>query len=108
MEQDLYLELNLRSDWSEFMSKAIKYVYDANPFYVHWKKHFCPNCKKKLGLRYVSKIVNSNSEEANKYDFSVGDTFLVGDVEFRTRYFHCLNCQHDFTFREIKKHERRK
>ena len=24
------------------MKKAIKYIYDANPFYVHLKKHVCP------------------------------------------------------------------
>ena len=58
------------------MRKAIKYVYDANPFYVHWKKHFCPKCEQKLELRYISKIVNSKSAEAKYYDFSVGDTFL--------------------------------
>lgn len=58
------------------MKKAIKYIYDANPFYVHWKKHVCPKCGSKVELRYVSKIVNSKSPEAKDYDFSVGDTFL--------------------------------
>ena len=90
------------------MRKAIKYIYNANPFYVHWRKHFCPNCKKKLELRYVSKIVNSNSEEAKNYDFSVGDTFLVGDVEFRTRFLHCSDCRLDISFQEMRKYERRK
>ena len=90
------------------MKKAIKYVYDANPFYVHWKKHFCPKCGKKLELRYVSKIVNSKSPEAEKYDFSVGDTFFVGDVEFRTRYFFCNVCQTSISFQEIKKYEKSK
>lgn len=90
------------------MRKAIKYIYDANPFYVHWKKHFCPQCRKKLELRYISKIVNSKSPEALEYDFSVGDTFFVGDVEFRTRYFHCSNCKIDISFQEMKKYERRK
>ena len=47
------------------MRKAIKYIYDANPFYVHWKKHFCPKCGNKLELRYISKIVNSNSPLAS-------------------------------------------
>ena len=88
------------------MRKAIKYVYDANPFYVHWKKHFCPKCEKKLELRYISKIVNSKSKEAKYYDFSVGDTFFVGDVEFRTRYFYCANCHLDISFEEMKKHEK--
>lgn len=80
----------------------------ANPFYVHWKKHFCPKCGKKLELRYISKIVNSKSSEAKDYDFSVGDTFFVGDVEFRTRYFHCANCHLDISFKEMKKYEKSK
>ena len=58
------------------MKKAIKYIYDANPFYGHWKKYVCPKCGSKVELRYVSKIVNSKSPEAKDYDFSVGDTFL--------------------------------
>ncbi len=88
------------------MRKAIKYIYDASPFYVHWKKHFCPKCGNRLELRYTKKIVNSKSPEAKDYDFSVGDTFFVGDVEFRTRHFYCANCRLDFSFNEIKKHEK--
>ena len=89
------------------MRKAIKYIYEANPFYVRWKKHFCPKCRKKLELSYTSKIVNSNSPEAKFYDFSVGDTFFVGDVEFRTRCFHCATCQLNISIKEMKKHEKR-
>lgn len=58
------------------MRKSIKYIYDANPFYAHWKRHFCPKCGKKLELQYISKIVNPKSPKAKDYDFSVGDTFL--------------------------------
>ena len=87
---------------------AIKYIYDANPIYVHWKKHFCPKCRDKLEIRYISKFVNSKSPEAKDYDFSVGDTFITGDVEFRIRHFHCVNCQFDISFKEMKKHERSK
>jgi len=90
------------------MKKAVKYVYDANPFYVHCKKHFCPKCGNKLDLRYVSKIVNSKSPEAKNYDFSVGDTFFVGDVEFRTRYFFCNGCQSSISFQDMKKYEKGK
>lgn len=90
------------------MRKAIKYVCDSNPFYVHLKKHFCPQCGKKVELRYFSKIVNSKSPEAKDYDFSVGDTFFVGDVEFRTIYFYCSNCRFDISFQEMKKHEKKR
>jgi len=44
--------------------------------------------------------------EAKNYDFSVGDTFLRGDVEFRTEYFHCPNCQLDISIEEMKKYEK--
>ena len=90
------------------MKKAVKYIYDANPFYVHFKKHFCPNCHKRLQISYVSKIVNSKSSEAKKYDFSIGDTFLVGDVEFRIKCFHCIDCRLDISFQEMKKQEKSK
>ena len=84
-----------------------KYINNAI-FYTLFKKHYCPNCNKRLRLVKKSKIVNSNSPEAKDYDFSVGDTFFVGDVEFRTRYFHCANCQLDISFREMKKYEKSK
>ena len=90
------------------MKKAIKYISDANPFYVHLKKHVCPKCGGKVELRYVSKIVNSKSPEAKDYDFSVGDTFFVGDVEFRIRCFYCPNCMLDISFPEMKKIEKSK
>ena len=90
------------------MRTAIKYIYDANPFYLHLKKHFCYNCGNKLELRYNSKIVNSKSPEAKNYNFSIGDTFLIGDVEFRTRYFYCTNCHLDISVKEMKKHEKKK
>lgn len=88
------------------MKQAIKYIYNANPFNVHCKKHICPKCDSKVELRYVSKIVNSKSPEAKDYDFSVGDTFFVDDVEFRTRYFYCPQCLLNISFQEMKKFEK--
>lgn len=72
------------------------------------EKAFCPKCGNKLELRYASRIINSKSPEATDYDFSVGDTFFVGDVEFRIGYFHCPNCQLDISFKEMKKYEEHK
>lgn len=106
MVQDLYLGLSLHNERGLTMKKAIKYVYDANPFYVHCKKHFCPKCGNKMDLRYVSRIVNSKSPESNNYDFSVGDTFFVGNVEFRTRFFFCNGCQSCISFKDMKKYEK--
>ena len=88
------------------MKNAVKFVYDATPFYLYLKKHFCPICGNKLELRFVSKIVNSKSPEAKDYDFSNGDTFFTGDVEFITRCFHCLNCKVDISVKDMKKYEK--
>lgn len=88
------------------MKTAIKYICNANPFYLYLKKHFCPVCKKNVELRYNSKIINSNSPEAKNYDFSVGDTYFVGNVEFRTRFFYCCNCNREISFKEMKQYEK--
>lgn len=90
------------------MRSAVKNIYDASPFYLHCRKHFCPQCGKLLELKLSSKIVNSKSEEAKNFDFSVGDTFYVGDVEFRMRYFHCAECKMDISVKEMKEHEKHK
>lgn len=45
--------------------------------------------------------------EAKDYDFSVGDTFFVGDVEFRTRYCYCPNCLLNVSFQKMKKINRK-
>lgn len=90
------------------MKKPIKYIYDCNPFYIRFKKHFCPKCGERLELRYNSKVVNSKSPEAKKYDFTLGDTFLVGDVEFRTSYFHCVNCQLDVSCKKMNRRKKKR
>lgn len=72
------------------------------------KNTFVLNVGGKLELLYISEIVNSYSSEAKDYDFSVGDTFFVGDVEFRTRYFHCPKCLLDISFQEMKRFEKDK
>lgn len=90
---------------NELERKAFKYIYDANPVWVHCKKHFCPECGSRLKLRKFRKTVNSRSPEAKDYDFSVGKKFLVGDVEFRTMSFYCPECEQDILFKEMKKYE---
>ncbi len=88
------------------MKNAVKYICNASPFYVHCKKHVCPKCGSKVELRYISESVNSKSPEAKGYDFSVGDTFLVGDVEFRTRCFYCPKCMINISFQEMQRFEK--
>jgi len=52
------------------------------PVFTYLKKHYCPQCGHRLKVITVSKVVNSDSTEAYKYDWSYGDLFLEGNVEF--------------------------
>ena len=83
----------------------IKYIYDKNPFYVHFKKHYCPKCNCIMKTKYYSKIINSNSPEAKFYDFSLPDAKLTGDVEFRKSLFYCPSCNLEVSFEEMKRIE---
>lgn len=89
------------------MKTAVKYISDAGLFYVRFKKHFCPKCGNKLTVGYISEIVNSKSPEAKNYDFSNVDTYFVGDVEFRTQCFRCDNCKVHYSFKEMRRIEKK-
>ncbi len=52
-----------------------------NPIFC-LKKHDCPICGRLLRKVKISKVVNSNSEEAKDFDFSNGDTYLTGNIKF--------------------------
>lgn len=90
------------------MPRAIKYLYNANPFYVYFKKHFCPKCNGRLKTKYHKKVVNSSSPEAKDYDFKVGDVLYIGDVEFRTMLFYCPVCGFEISFKDMKNVEKKR
>lgn len=69
-----------------------KYVNNAI-FYTIFKKNYCPACGTKLTRVKTSKIVNSKSPEAKNYDFTLGDSFMVGNVEFIWKEFYCPTCK---------------
>ena len=83
----------------------VRYIINENPLYVYLKKHLCPGCRTKLETAYSSIIVNSNSPEAVDYDFSNGDVYWVGDVEFRTLFFKCPGCGYEIAFDEMRRLE---
>lgn len=85
---------------------SMKYSWNASLFYVYFKRHHCPLCGTKLKTSYYSVIVNSDSPEAKKYDFSVGDSYVTGDLEFRTMCFKCPKCEIKISFDEMKRLEK--
>lgn len=82
-----------------------KYVNNAI-FYTIFKKHYCPVCGTKLARVKTSKIVNSRSPEAKKYDFTLGDSFMVVDVEFIWKEFYCPTCKKRISIDEMRRIEK--
>ena len=82
----------------KYMSNAI--------FYTMFRKHYCPVCGTKLSHKKVSKIVNSNSPEAKNYDFSLGDSFMTGDVKFIGKVFYCPSCGKEISVSEMRNYEK--
>ena len=78
-----------------------------NPFFVYFKKHYCPCCGNRLMRQKVSEVIHSDSEEAKNYDFSdSGDTYLVGNIKFITYYFECTDCNTIYSNKELVQIER--
>ena len=86
--------------------KSKKFIGDSW-FYTNLKKHCCPTCNEKLEVIKVSKVVNSKSQEAKNYDFSLGDSFMVGDVEFIWNEFYCPVCDKRVSIDEMKQIEKK-
>ncbi|MBO5785685.1 MAG: hypothetical protein J6R45_00015 [Clostridia bacterium] len=81
-----------------------KYI-NEDIIYTVFKKHYCPDCKVRLKRIEVSKIVNSKSPEAKKYDLSMGDTFMTGDIEVVWKEFQCPNCLRIISVKQMKRIE---
>lgn len=88
------------------MISGVKHI-NSNPFFF-FKQHYCPKCNEKLKVVKESKIVNSKSPEAKNYDFSLGDTYLRGDVKFIFKKLECPKCKIHFTPEEIIKAQNRR
>ena len=82
-----------------------KYMNNAI-FYTIFKKHYCAVCRTKLSRKKVSKIVNSNSPEAKNYDFTLGDSFMTGDVKFIWKVLYCPSCGKEISASEMRKYEK--
>ncbi len=87
------------------MNVGKKYVNNAI-IYTIFKKHYCPACGTKLGRVKTSKTVNSNSPEAKNYDFTLGDSFMAGDVEFVWKEFYCPTCKNRISIDEMRRIEK--
>jgi len=80
----------------------------SRPLFVKWRKHFCPLCDGELQKVKISKIVNSQSDEAKDYDFSSpgGDGYMIGNVKFIWTEFYCGKCNKNFSVNTIYQTEK--
>ena len=69
---------------------------------TYFKKHKCVDCKVKLKRKKVSKIINSESEEAKNYSFRLYRYTLKGDVKFSWYEFECPICKKSFTLEKLE------
>ena len=79
----------------------------SRPFWVRFKKHYCPVCKGLLTTINVSKVGNSKSEEAKNFDFSSVDTYMVGNIKFIWTEFLCSACEKTYSLHEIRESEKK-
>lgn len=79
--------------------------YNCSPFFLD-RKHQCLNCNNILEKRRREVVVNSASEEAKNYDFSLVDTYLNGNIKFITYYFGCQNCGKVYEIKELMELEK--
>ena len=76
-----------------------------NPFFVYFKKHYCPHCGQKLICKKISQIIHSDSEEAKDYDFEVADITVKGYMKF-THIEFFLFCMSKAIFSERNQRKR--
>jgi rRNA maturation endonuclease Nob1 len=74
-----------------------------SPFFVYFKKHYCPYCGNKLARKKASEIIHSNSDAAKNYDFEVADITVQGNMKFTHIVFSCDACQKIFTVKELER-----
>ena len=80
----------------------------SRPLFMKWGKHFCPLCGDELHKVKISKIVNSQSEEAKNFDFSSpsGDGYMIGNVKFFWTELYCGRCDKSFSINSIYQAEK--
>ena len=80
------------------------------------KRHYCPLCNTLLDVVNVSKVINSNSEEAKEIPPIIPKTVIgrgvkfrnynaVGNIKWIWKQFEFPNCKHRFTVEQMKQIE---
>ena len=68
-------------------------------------KHYCPYCKGLLQIKRKQQIVNSETEEAKKFDFSAYEGSMIGNIKFIWDVFYCEDCNIEISTGDIYRFE---
>ena len=84
---------------------GIKWI-SGNPFYVHLRKHYCPDCYTQLGTIKISRVVNSASEEAKNLNFkTIEGVHMTGNIKVIWTKFKCPKCEKQIEIDEMRQIE---
>ena len=84
-------------DWEDIQGYSSSYSISAR-----MGKHYCPDCNGLLTVERISKVVNSESEEAKDFDFDgINEGRKIGNVEFTWDVYYCASCDVGFTLKHI-------
>jgi ribosomal protein L37AE/L43A len=81
------------------------WVY-SDPFFVLFKKHFCPLCDEIMFHKRVERTAEAGSPEAKEYAIGPPDVSMFGTVKFSIIVFVCSNCDEEFTVRAMIRYEK--
>lgn len=77
-----------------------------SPFYVNFKKHYCPQCKTLLRVVRASKTVWTDTPETEGMSFSmIGGVYQSGKVKLIWKEFECPQCCQRITVEKMKEIE---
>ena len=74
---------------------------------ARFRKHYCPICNKLLKVIRKQQVVNSEDEEASKFDFNFMEGTIIGNVDFRWDAYYCIGCEKEFSIKEVRFLERK-
>ena len=84
---------------------GIQRIY-KHPFYVAFKKHYCPVCGVRLHTVDVEQVLRPGSADAERLGLSWSSRIIVKNVKYIWTEFECPQCKRRITIDEMRKIER--
>lgn len=100
-------------NWNDELSDEIRHWKGVQGAKGEWSisarvgEHCCPYCHGRLQVKKKTQIVNSETEEAKRFDFSGSEGGrLRGNIRFHWDVFYCVKCDIELSVGDILCYER--